>query len=156
MKSRKKRLSLIFGLCSAIIVYPAIFDSVAKAQEQSACASGEVRDSNGLCSMSNQEQESVPMANAQEFFQNGREFDIEGRHQEALVQYTRAIELDPNYVEAYFYRGNTLALEGQPQEGIEDLQKAAAILESRGQLEWAEAMRQQEEIIREGIQRGEF
>jgi len=96
------------------------------------------------------------MANAQEFFQRGREFDVKGQHQQALFEYTQAIDLDPNYVEAYFYRGNALALEGQPQKGIEDLQKAAAILESRGQLEWAAAMRQQEEIIREGIQDGEF
>ncbi|MBH8553031.1 tetratricopeptide repeat protein [Nostocaceae cyanobacterium CENA357] len=63
---------------------------------------------------------------------------------------------EQGYVEAYFYRGNALALEGQPQKGIEDLQKAATILQSRGQLEWAAAMGQQEEIIREGIQNGEF
>jgi tetratricopeptide (TPR) repeat protein len=156
MKSRIKGLSLIFGLCSAVIVYPAILDSVAKAQEQSACPLGQIKDLNGLCISSSQGQESESMANAQEFFQRGREFDVKGQHQEALVEYTQAIELDPNYVEAYFYRGNALALEGQPQKGIEDLQKAAAILESRGQLEWAAAMRQQEEIIREGIQDGEF
>ncbi|MBW4688544.1 MAG: tetratricopeptide repeat protein [Komarekiella atlantica HA4396-MV6] len=156
MKLGKKGLSLIFSLCFVVIICPAILDSVAKAQEQSACPSGQVRDSSGLCSSSNQGQESESMANAQEFFQKGREFDIEGQHQEALFEYTRAIELDPNYVEAYFYRGNALALEGQPQKGIEDLQKAAAILEYRGQLEWAAAMRQHEEIIREGIQEGEF
>ncbi|MEH2319431.1 tetratricopeptide repeat protein [Nostoc sp.] len=109
-----------------------------------------------LCISTSQGQESESMANALEFFQRGREFDVKGQHQEALVEYTQAIELDPNYVEAYFYRGNALALEGQPQKGIEDLQKAAAILESRGQLEWAAAMRQQEEIIRQGIQDGEF
>ncbi|WP_341530630.1 tetratricopeptide repeat protein [Nostoc sp. UHCC 0302] len=96
------------------------------------------------------------MANAKEFFQKGREFDVKGQHQEAIVEYTQAIELDPNYVEAYFYRGNALALKGQPQKGIEDLQKAAAILESRGQSEWAAAMQQPEKIIREGIEEGEF
>lgn len=156
MKSRKKGLSLIFNLCSVVIIFPIIFDSIAKAQEQSACPSGQIRDSNGLCSPNSQGEESESMASAKEFFQKGREFDIEGQHQGAIAEYTRAIKLAPNYVEAYFYRGNAIALEGQPQKGIEDLQKAAAILESQGQSEWAAAMRQQEEIIREGIQDGEF
>ncbi|MEH2376262.1 tetratricopeptide repeat protein [Nostoc sp.] len=73
------------------------------------------------------------MAIAQEFFQSGRKLAKQGQHQEAIGEYTRAIELDPNYAEAYFYRGNTLALEGQPQKGIEDFQKAAAIFTSRGE-----------------------
>ncbi len=156
MKSTKKRLLPIFGLCSVVIFCPGILDSVAKAQEQSACPSGQIRDSNGLCNSSSQGEESESMASAKEFFQRGSEFDIQGQHQGAIAQYTQAIELDPNYVEAYFYRGNALALEGQPQKGIEDLQKAAAILESEGQSEWAATMRQQEEIIREGIQDGDF
>jgi tetratricopeptide (TPR) repeat protein len=96
------------------------------------------------------------MASAEEFFRSGRKLAKQGQSQQAIAEYTRAIELDPNYVEAYFYRGNALALEGQPQKGIEDLQKAAAILEYRGQSEWAAAMRQHEEIIQEGIQDGEF
>ena len=76
--------------------------------------------------------------------------------QHPLAMYTQAIQLDPNHVKAYFYRSNTLALEGQPQKGIEDAQKATAILESRGQSQWAEAMRQHEQMIREGIEDGEF
>ncbi len=96
------------------------------------------------------------MMNPQEFYQRGSEFDSQGQHQEAIAMYTQAIQLDPNYVEAYFYRSNALALEGQPQKGIEDAQKAMAILESRGQSDWAEAMRQHEQMFREGIQDGEF
>ncbi|WNN91404.1 TonB-dependent siderophore receptor [Gloeocapsopsis dulcis] len=57
---------------------------------------------------------------------------------------------------AYFYRSNLLALEGQPQNGIEDAQKAAAILESRGESGGAAAMRQLAENIRQGIEDGEF
>lgn len=96
------------------------------------------------------------MANAEEFFQRGREFDSQGQSQEALAEYTKAIELDPNHVKAYFYRSNLLALVGEPQKGIEDAQKATAILESRGQAQWAEAMRQHEQMIREGIEEGEW
>jgi tetratricopeptide (TPR) repeat protein len=156
----KKRLFLIFCLCSTAILCPAIVYSVAKAQEQSGCymvePSGQVRDLSGVCSPQNQEQNSANMATAEELFRRGREFDVQAQHQQAVDEYTRAIQLEPNYVEAYFYRGNALALVGQPQKGIEDLQKAAAILDSKGQSQWAAAMRQQEQIIREGMQDGEF
>lgn len=156
MKPRKKRLSIIFGVCSAFIIFPIILDSVVKAQEQSASPSGQVKDSNGLCNSSSQGQESGTMASAQEFFRSGRKLAKQGQSQEAIAEYTRAIELNPNYAKAYFYRGNTLALEGQPQKGIEDFQKAATIFTSRGESERAQAVYQHEEIIRRGIQEGEF
>lgn len=131
MKLRtKKRLSLIFGLYSAAIVCPTIFYSVAKAQEQSDCFI--VDPVRQVCISDSQGQELIPITNPQYFFQRGREFDVQGQHQEAIVDYTQALQITPDYVEAYFYRGSALALEGQPQKGIEDLQKAAAILESRG------------------------
>ena len=103
-----------------------------------------------------QGQELGVIAKAEEFFQRGREFDVQGQFQEAIAMYTQAIELDPNYAQAYFYRSNLLALEGQPQKGIEDAQKAAAILESRGEPGGVAAMRQHEQMIREGIEEGEF
>lgn len=159
MKSKiKKRLSFIFGLCSAAIICPTIFYSVAKAQESGCLTvdpSGQVMIINGSCNPSSQGQ-SESMAKAEEFFQRGRELDSQRQSQEALAEYTQAIQLAPDYAEAYFYRGNLLALEGQPQKGIEDAQKATAILESRGQSQWAEAMRQHEQMIREGIEEGEF
>ncbi|AFZ28855.1 Tetratricopeptide TPR_1 repeat-containing protein [Gloeocapsa sp. PCC 7428] len=111
---------------------------------------------NGLCSPSSQEQELGTMAKAEEFFQRGRELDVQGKPQEAIAEYTKAIQIDPNYAQAYFYRSNLLALAGQPQKAIEDAQKAATILESRGELEGAAAMRQHEEMIREGIEDGEW
>ncbi len=156
----KKRLYFIFGLCSAAIVCPTIFYSVAKAQEQSGCLtvdpSGQVMIINGSCSPSSQGQELGSMANAEEFYQRASEFDSQGQHQEAIAEYTQAIQLAPNYAEAYVFRGNALALVGEPQKGIEDLQKAAAIYESRGESQWAAAVRQQEEVIRQGIKDGEF
>ncbi|WP_250122339.1 tetratricopeptide repeat protein [Chroococcidiopsis sp. CCMEE 29] len=160
MKGAKKLLSRIFGLGAAAILCPAILYSVAKAQENSDCyivdPSGQVKDLSGLCSPNTEGQESIPMASAEEFFQRGREFDSQGQSQEAIAEYTRAIQLDSNYVEAYFYRSNLLALEGQPQKAIEDAKRAAAILESKGESQWAAAMRQHEEVIRQGIRDGEF
>ncbi|MBD2677157.1 MULTISPECIES: tetratricopeptide repeat protein [Nostoc] len=155
MKIITNYLSIIFGVCSAFFIFSIILD-VAKAQEQPACPSGQITDSNGSCSPSSQGQNSTSMASAQGFFRSGRKLAKQGQSQDAIAEYTRAIELDPNYAEAYFYRGNTLALEGQPQKGIEDLQKAAAIFTSRGESERAQAVQQHEEIIRRGIQEGEF
>ncbi|OKH25746.1 tetratricopeptide repeat protein [Chroogloeocystis siderophila] len=161
MKSKtKKRLYFIFGLCSVAIVCPTIFYSVAKAQENSGCLtvepSGQVTIINGLCSPSSQGQELGTMAKAEEFFQRGRELDRKGQSQEAIAEYTKAIQIDPNYAQAYFYRSNLLALGGQPQKAIEDAQKAAAILESREELEGAAAMREHAEMIRQGIEDGEW
>jgi tetratricopeptide (TPR) repeat protein len=96
------------------------------------------------------------MAKAEEFFQRGRELDRKGQSQEAIAEYTKAIQIDPNYAQAYFYRSNLLALGGQPQKAIEDAQKAAAILESREELEGAAAMREHAEMIRQGIEDGEW
>jgi len=160
MKKVKQHLSLIFGLGTAAILCPAILYSVAKAEEQSDCLtvepSGQVTIVNGSCSPSSQGRESESMAKAEEFFQRGRELDVQGKHQEAIAEYTQAIQLDPDYVEAYFYRSNLLALVGQPQKGIEDAQKAAAILEAKGELGGAAVMRQHEQMIREGIEDGEW
>jgi tetratricopeptide (TPR) repeat protein len=110
------------------------------------------RDNSSL----SQKQELGGVAEAEEFFRRGRELDRKDQSQEALAMYTQAIQLDPNHVKAYFYRSNLLALEGQPQKGIEDAQKAAAILESKGESGGAAAMRQHEEMIRQGIENGEF
>ncbi|MCG6135993.1 MAG: tetratricopeptide repeat protein [Nostoc sp. LLA-1] len=96
------------------------------------------------------------MMSAEEFFQRGREFDVKGKGKEAIIEYTRAIELDPNYVEAYFYRGNALALEGQPQKGIEDAQKAVAIYQSRGDSVRASLVQHLVENTQEGMREGEF
>ncbi|WP_442941639.1 tetratricopeptide repeat protein [Nostoc sp.] len=92
----------------------------------------------------------------EEFFQSRRNFDRQGQSQQAITEYTRAIKLDPSYAAAYFFRGNALALEGQPQKGIEDAEKAAAIYNSRGEPQWAEAMLQLADSIRRGIKEGEF
>ncbi|MEH2319432.1 tetratricopeptide repeat protein [Nostoc sp.] len=58
-----------------------------------------------MCISTSQGQESESMAIAQEFFRSGHKLAKQGQSQEAIAEYTRAIELDPNYAEAYFYSG---------------------------------------------------
>ena len=97
-----------------------------------------------------------PSTDAQEYYRQASELDKQGKHQEAIAEYTKAIELDPDYALAYVFRGNALALVGQPQQGIEDIQKGAEIYASKGDSEAAEGVRQYAEKIREGMERGEL
>ena len=97
-----------------------------------------------------------PTADAEEYYRRASELDRQGQHQEAITEYTKAIELDPNYALAYAFRGNALALVGQPQQGIEDIEKAAQIYAAKGDAEAAEGVRQYAEVIRDGMERGEF
>ncbi len=96
------------------------------------------------------------MTNDEEVFKSARKLAGEGKEQEAIAGFTQAIELNPNYAEAYFMRGNGLALNGQPLQGIEDVQKAAEIFNSRGEPDKAKLMLNLVEAIRQGIKDGEF
>lgn len=157
MKSLKKSLLIQLAVCSVAIIDLAI---PLKAQEKPVCffndSSGQVTDLSYLCRQNNQGQELRIMTNAKEVLQSGRTLVKAGKYQEAIAAFTRAIELDPNYTEAYFLRGNGLALVGQPLQGIEDVKKAAEIFTSKGEPEKAKLMLNLVEAIRQGIKDGEF
>lgn len=151
MKLKVKKGSF-FGLAifSTAIICPIAFDSVKKAQAQSNCymvnSSDKVTNLSGVCSPNN----------AEEIFQIGRELDAQGQHQQAIAEYTRAIQIDPNHAEAYIFRGNALALENQPLKGIEDAQRAIAIYNFRGDSVRASMVQQLIQTIQQGIRNGEF
>ena len=64
------------------------------------------------------------------------------------MEYGRAIELNPEMIEAYFFRSAAFAMiPGQEQRGIEDAHKAAEILRARGDEERAGWMDRQAESI---------
>ncbi len=96
------------------------------------------------------------MPNAKEVFESARKLTRTGEEKEAVAAFTRAIELDPNYAEAYFMRGNARALIGEPLQGIEDVKKAAEIFNSRGEPDKAKVMLNLADAIRQGIKDGEF
>ncbi len=46
---------------------------------------------------------------------------------EAIRHYTKAIEYDPDFAQAYFNRGLTYIFIGQDKEGLDDLSKAGEL-----------------------------
>lgn len=158
MPSLKKSLLLQLAVyCVAIIdlTIPQV-----KAQEKPVCffndPSGQVTDLSHLCGQNNQGQELKPMTDAKEVFESARKLGEAGKDQEAIAAYTRAIELNPNYAEAYFMRGNNRALVGEPLQGIKDVEKAAELFNSRGEPDKAKVMLNLADSIRQGIKDGEF
>jgi tetratricopeptide (TPR) repeat protein len=45
-----------------------------------------------------------------------------GRYQESLASFSRVVELDPDYVAAYFHKGKTLLAMGEKQAAKEALE----------------------------------
>lgn len=78
---------------------------------------------------------------ADELFAAGLEQQQAGKLDQALANYTRAIDLRPDFAEAYLRRGHALLALGFPDTAIEDL-KAATWRESSPEL-LAEALRLQ-------------
>ncbi|HEX6962214.1 MAG TPA: tetratricopeptide repeat protein [Lacipirellula sp.] len=61
-------------------------------------------------------------------FDSGREHQLAGRNDQAIIDYTEAIALQSDYEEAYLRRGETLLAMGFPDSALEDLRRA----ENRG------------------------
>ncbi len=64
---------------------------------------------------------------AQQFFDRGVEASENDNYDEAIADFTKALEIDPNYAKAYGNRGITYAEKGQPDEAIADFNKALQI-----------------------------
>jgi tetratricopeptide (TPR) repeat protein len=65
--------------------------------------------------------------NATEWFERGYQFGIAERWKDALDAFTKSIELDPQYAEAYYNRGVTYRKLGNYNQAIKDYDKAVEI-----------------------------
>lgn len=117
MKWKTICLSTLLSLCFASLIYSAIPITVVKAQMLTDGSSSNTQ--------------------AQELVQRANLLYKTGKIQEALDMYNEAIQLDPNYIDAYSFRSDLLAAIGQLDYSVTDLQKIAEIYRSRGQLELA-------------------
>ena len=58
------------------------------------------------------------------YFNRGLAYDNQGRYDQAIANYSRAIELNPDYVSAYYNRGNAYDNQGRYHQAIADYSRA--------------------------------
>lgn len=61
---------------------------------------------------------------AEKYIRRGAEADQRGQYPEAIANFTKAIELNPDYAEAYYFRGLTYSGQGEHDQAIQDFTKA--------------------------------
>ncbi len=58
--------------------------------------------------------------NTTEHFNRGYYYGLKGKHDEAIAEYSKVIELDPKHIKAYLNRGHTYSQIGDYDKAIED------------------------------------
>jgi len=77
---------------------------------------------------------------AQELYQQGFDLGRRRLYKEAVEAFTKAINLNPDFVEAYIYRAYARTGTGDNHGGVEDFQKAIDIYRARGQSQIADLL----------------
>jgi tetratricopeptide (TPR) repeat protein len=61
------------------------------------------------------------------YYNRAEIYNIEKDYRAAIADYTKAIELEPQFAEAYFNRGIARLSIGETREGLDDLRKAGEL-----------------------------
>ncbi len=75
---------------------------------------------------------SSPAEEAQWHYNRGLGFYEEGAYDKAILEFNQAIELDPNYADAYNWRGNMYFFKGEYDQSTADYNKAIELDPSIG------------------------
>ena len=67
---------------------------------------------------------SVLAQNARQYYRTGLTFVEAGNHKDAIDQFIKAIDMDPEYVQAYIERSHSLEILGELQMAADDLKRA--------------------------------
>jgi len=78
---------------------------------------------------------------AQGYNSSGVKLFEQGRAEDALAEYNKAIRLDPTFAVAYFNRGQTYFALGQPQKAVQDYAEALRLNPDRAQVRLVYASR---------------
>ena len=92
---------------------------------------------------------------ANELYQQGRDRARRGLYKEAFEDFTQAINLNPDFVEAYMLRADTRNLLGDKQGAVTDFQKAIDIYKARGRTDIADLLLTPLQALKNEIEWGE-
>jgi len=73
-------------------------------------------------------EENQPVLDAGFYFNRGLAHEKKGQYDEAISDFTKAIEIKPNYARAYRMRGEAYFNKGQYDKAIPDLKKAIGLI----------------------------
>ena len=102
---------------------------------------------NQLSSKTTKLVQSTTSNSAELYYQNATSYQQMGEKQKAIAEYTRAIEIDSKYAEAYVNRGFLLLDAGKKQSAIEDLRNATKLYFDRGDLDSYQLIKQKTQNI---------
>ena len=91
--------------------------------------------------------QSTTSSSAELYFQNASGYQQMGEAEKAVAEYTKAIELDEAYAEAYVGRGLLSASMNQKQSAVKDLRQAAKLYFDRGDIENYQRIKQKTQDI---------
>ncbi|NJL38554.1 MAG: tetratricopeptide repeat protein [Leptolyngbyaceae cyanobacterium RM2_2_4] len=148
---------LIYFKVFSIVIFSSI-QAGNTAQEEPACffvpSSGQTVNLDHICGRRNI-QNSSPSLRTQEtqaLFQEGYSEARSGNYRDAIVHFNQAINLNPDFTEAYVARGYAQVLLNQYDAAIQDLERASQLYRNAEDIQRADSMQSVVQQIRNRVE----